>query len=207
MVNHIWSRCPALFPKHGILMQPVRLCTFSNLRTPTLHSKLVGQLIWFRSFFSNFLDVVQIKYWWRLCFFAVSVVALWVIPSELRIAWLRFANLVLDKSALRRQLMSAVCSIASLFLPFVMTSSFVFQGPHKSVTANIDSIIIIVINDYECYNWVAICLCQGAHQIKIKPIQDHVTVVQFCAATFKEWISLMREVLSLAVSKQPLWPQ
>lgn len=88
-----------------------------------------------------------------------------------------------------------------------MTSSFVLQGLYKSVTAAFDSIIIIVINDYEYYNWVAICLYQGAHQIKIKPIQDHVTGVQFFAATFKEWVSLMRYVLSVAVSKQPLWPQ
>lgn len=57
---------------------------------------------------------------------------------------------------------------------------------YKSFTATFDSIIIIMINDYEYCNWVAICLCQDAHQIKIKPIQDHVIGVQFCAATFKE---------------------
>lgn len=84
-----------------------------------------------------------------------------------------------------------------------MTSSFVLRGLCKSVTATFDSIIIMVINDYEYYSLVAICLCQCAHQIKIKLVRARVTGVQFCAATFKDPVSLMRPVLYLAVSKQP----
>lgn len=51
-----------LFPpqKHGTLMQPVRLCTFSYLRTPSHHSKLVAQV--FSFFFFKLLEVVHIKY-------------------------------------------------------------------------------------------------------------------------------------------------
>jgi len=56
----------------------------------------------------------------------------------------------------------------TVFLLFLIKSSFVSRWLYKSVIAIFDSIIIIVINDYEYYSTMSIHLSHCVHQDKNK---------------------------------------
>lgn len=76
----------------------------------------------------------------------------------------------------------------TVFLLSLIMSSFVSGWLYKSVIAIFDSIIIIMINDYEYYSFVSIHLSPCVHQDKnkdcdcVKTIQEPATEAHFSAA-------------------------
>lgn len=82
---------------------------------------------------------------------------------------------------------STVLAGLTVFLLSLITSSFVSWWLYKSVIAIFDSIIIIMINDYEYCSIVSIYLSRRVHQDKnkdcdcVKTIQEPATEAHFSA--------------------------